>query len=116
MTRVSPHELATDWEFKIVRTTFGAIRRPSNRKQLAEEEARHSWEMLEELDNDRVRFKRPRSAQLPEDRSEPATDPCRSQSWGYAPRDLITSLLVGSLLVLGATVAGLMSVSLRTGF
>lgn len=104
MTRYSPQELGEDWEFKIVRSPFGAFRKPSNLKQLVQEEARFGWVMLEKLDDGRVRFKRPRSAQSLDARAEPGTDPYRSQYRGYLPRDLIIGLLAFSLVALGIMV------------
>lgn len=62
MTPYSGDELADDWEFKIVRSSTGAFRRPENLSRLMADEARAGWQLVEKFDNSRVRFKRPRSA------------------------------------------------------
>ena len=46
------------WEFKIVRTAFGSFGKPDKLKKVCDEEAAAGWELLEKLDNSRLRFKR----------------------------------------------------------
>ena len=90
-----------DWEFKIVRSNSAAFRNPEALKKLVEEESRAGWVMLEKFDDNRVRFKRPRSARardafLPDD-----VDPYRTQYGSYAARRMV---LVG--VMLGAVLLG----------
>jgi hypothetical protein len=78
MTPYSRDELADDWEFKIVRSSTGAFRRPENLSRVMEEEARAGWQLVEKFDNSRVRFKRPRSAQQRDSQLPEGVDPYRS--------------------------------------
>lgn len=47
------------WEFKIVRAKGNMFRNPAILQQLCEEEQLAGWVLLEKLDDQRVRFKRP---------------------------------------------------------
>ncbi len=58
MTRYTIDELDSDWEFKIVRSEIGAFRKPEVFAALLQEESLAGWEMVEKLDDRRVRFKR----------------------------------------------------------
>ena len=78
MTPYSRDELADDWEFKIVRSSTGAFRRPENLSRLIEEEAPAGWQLVEKFDNNRVRFKRPRSARQRDAQLPEGMDPYRS--------------------------------------
>jgi hypothetical protein len=46
------------WEFKIIRSTFGAFRNPEKVRRALEEEARAGWELFEKFDDSRIRLKR----------------------------------------------------------
>jgi CHASE3 domain sensor protein len=94
-----------DWEFKIVRSDSAAFRNPEVLKKLVEEEARAGWVMLEKFDDNRVRFKRPRSARakdafLPDD-----VDPYRTQYGGYAARRAVVVGVILIILLLGGAVS-----------
>jgi len=62
MTSYAPEELASGWEFKIVRSATGAFKRTEFLQRVLEEEKRAGWTLVEEFDNSRVRLKRPVSA------------------------------------------------------
>ena len=62
MTSYTPEELASGWEFKIVRSATGAFKRSEFLQQVLEEEKRAGWTLVEKFDNSRVRLKRPASA------------------------------------------------------
>jgi hypothetical protein len=47
------------WEFKIVRANRDLFRDPAMMKKLCDEEAIAGWILLEKLDDQRIRFKRP---------------------------------------------------------
>ncbi len=51
-----------DWEYKIVRASSDLFRDPKVFHKLCLEEARAGWVLLEKLDNQRVRFQRPRAS------------------------------------------------------
>ena len=108
MTHYSKSDLEEDWEFKIVRSTFGSFRKPHKLQLLIEEEAQAGWEMVEKFDDNRVRFKRPCSARV-NDAALPAyIDPYRTQYDGLGGK---SALRVG-ILILAALMAGGMVVSL----
>ncbi len=46
------------WEFKIVRSIDNRFKRREKLERLCREEATAGWEMIEKLDNSRIRFKR----------------------------------------------------------
>ncbi|AFY71056.1 hypothetical protein Pse7367_2803 [Thalassoporum mexicanum PCC 7367] len=97
------------WEFKILRTTGGGFRRRKTLKRVCEEEARCGWILLEKLDDDRLRFRRPLAARERDHMAK--IDPYRSH-YGV-PIDL--EYLVMLVLVLGimaaATYAGYKAMS-----
>ena len=102
MAKYTQDELGTDWEFKIVRSESGAFRKPEVVKTLLEEEARAGWVMLEKFDNNRIRFKRPRSARNRDTLLPPDVDPYRTR---YGTPSAQYAVL--ATLVLGLAAAGL---------
>jgi len=62
MTSYTPEELASGWEFKIVRSSTGAFKRTEFLQQVLEEEKHSGWTLVEKFDNSRVRLKRPATA------------------------------------------------------
>jgi hypothetical protein len=100
MTNYTSDELQQDWEFKIVRSNTNAFRNTQVFQALVEEEALAGWELLEKLDDNRVRFKR-RSDKRRRDQSlPPGIDPYRTQ-YGRDPRTTATVVGLISALVLG---------------
>ena len=113
MAQYTRDDLQKDWEFKIVRSGTDAFRKPEALNKLIEEETQAGWVMLEKFDDNRVRFKRPRSARakdafLPDD-----VDPYRTQYGAYnAQRAVVLGLAMGVLfLLLGAAAFGYMLVT-----
>jgi hypothetical protein len=106
MTEYTHDDLRQDWEFKIVRSGSGAFRNPEVLNRLVEEEARAGWVLLEKFDDNRVRFKRSRSAQsrdafLPSD-----VDPYRTQYGApVARRAAVVAVVISGLLALGGVMA-----------
>jgi hypothetical protein len=78
MTAYSKEDLANDWEFKIVRSTTGAFRKPAVLEKLRQEESQAGWMLVEKFDNSRVRFKRPQSARESDYRLPQGVDPYRA--------------------------------------
>jgi hypothetical protein len=103
MTTYGSDDVASDWEFKIVRANTRAFRNPANLERLREEEARAGWTMVEKFDNSRIRFKRPRQARLNDVTLPAGVDPYRVH-YGMPPAVFAGSLFVG---ILGLT-AGIM--------
>ncbi|MBN2226657.1 MAG: hypothetical protein JW763_04780 [candidate division Zixibacteria bacterium] len=97
------------WEFKIVRSAFGAFRNPEKVRRLCEEEARTGWEMLEKFDDSRIRFKRRTDRRSSDQYLEKSVDPYRTgySSGGSAPAIIIgaiVALFVGILTFVGITI------------
>lgn len=78
MTKYTSDELDGDWEFKIIRSVTGAFKKFEKVEQVKVEEAMAGWVMVEKFDNDRIRFKRPRSAQQNDFNLPPGIDPYRT--------------------------------------
>jgi hypothetical protein len=101
MAQYAQDDVKDDWEFKIVRSSAAAFRKPEVLNKLIEEEARAGWVMLEKFDDSRVRFKRPRSARardafLPDD-----VDPYRTQYGAYnVQRATMAGVLLGVVFLL----------------
>lgn len=90
------HDLADDWEFKILRSTSSAFRHRHNMEQALREEADAGWVLLEKLDNSRLRLKRPRSSSSRNGNG--AIDPYRSY-YGLGPG---TTALVATTIAIAA--------------
>ena len=93
--------LNNDWEFKIVRSSTAAFRKPKELNRLIEEEAGAGWIMLEKLDDGRIRFKRPRRARAQDTYLPSGVDPYRTH-YGALPTQhvMILLLVVGLMLFL----------------
>lgn len=96
MTTYNRDELDNNWEFKIVRSDSRAFKNPETLQVLLEEEAMSGWEMLEKLDDHRVRFKRPKSARNNDFSLPPGIDPYRSR---YGRSIKSTEIFIALLLV-----------------
>jgi hypothetical protein len=96
MSRYSSEKPEDMWEFKIVRSSSGVFRKPEVFQRLLEEEALSGWELLEKLDNSRVRFKRLKSARERDAMLPPGLDPYRSQ---YGSADIKKAVVGIGLIV-----------------
>ncbi|MCJ7624817.1 MAG: hypothetical protein MUO76_15055 [Anaerolineaceae bacterium] len=103
MTSYSSDELSGEWEFKIVRSGSGAFQKPDVFQQLLNEESIAGWQLLEKLDNSRVRFKRPKSARKRDNMLPQRVDPYRTQMGADTRRALFIILGVGlaAMLIAG---------------
>jgi hypothetical protein len=106
MTPYSGDELNNEWEFKIVRSATGAYRKSDVFQRLLNEESIAGWQLLEKLDNSRIRFKRPKSARKRDNMLPQGFDPYRTQMGSDTRRTLFIILGVGiaALLVAGVAV------------
>lgn len=102
MTDYTHDDLASDWEFKIVRSDSGAFRRPEVLSELVEQEAQAGWVMLEKFDDGRVRFKRPRTAQARDPFLPAGVDPYRTHYGSFfTRRAALVTLMMGLLFLVG---------------
>lgn len=69
---------AIEWEYKIVRANQDIFRKPDIFKRLCQEELAMGWVFVEKLDDRRVRFKREKSWQTPENTTQTPIDPYRT--------------------------------------
>lgn len=110
MTNYSPDDLENNWEFKIVRSERGAFRKPENFQRLLQEEATAGWELIEKLDDRRVRFKRRKDARRQDVTMSQGIDPYRAQFDPRASRSFVlVAIAIATLLALaaGAAIFGL---------
>ncbi len=73
------------WEFKLLRTDHDRFRDPATLQQACDEEALAGWILLEKLDDQRLRFKRPIAMREVVDSNNLGFDPYRS-NYGSSPR------------------------------
>lgn len=110
MTSYSVNDLESDWEFKIVRSERGVFRKPAVFQRLMQEEAAAGWELVEKLDDRRVRFKRRTDARRRDTTLPQGIDPYRTQFDAGVSRSLVL-ILIGLVsmvfLAIGALVFGL---------
>lgn len=98
MTRYDPDELENDWEFKIIRSVTPVFRKSEVLQRVLQEEAVAGWKLLEKLDDNRIRLKRPASAQRKDAMLPPGVDPYRTQIGSGA--SAVAALMVGLALIL----------------
>ena len=115
MTRYNPEELDSDWEFKIIRSYSPVFRKPNFLQQVLLEEAQAGWQMLEKLDDTRIRLKRPAAAKRRDSMLPPGIDPYRTQIRGN-PAKLLVLLGVTVMLALGVVFFALFAGSREGGF
>ncbi len=105
MTQYTQNDPQSDWEFKIVRSDSAVFRNPETLKELVEEESKSGWVMLEKFDDNRVRFKRPRSARARDAFLPEGVDPYRTRYGGQAARRTVLLTLMLGVLMLGGMVS-----------
>ena len=103
MTTYTSEDLGHDWEFKIVRSSTNAFRKPETLHKLLREEGVAGWEMLEKLDDSRIRLKRPRSAREQDAYLPQGMDPYRTQ-YG-APAVMYGLIVIGIVLLIFCVLA-----------
>ncbi|NJN43613.1 MAG: hypothetical protein HC806_01995 [Anaerolineae bacterium] len=100
MSRYNSEEHNSDLEFKIVRSTMNHFRKPETFTQLVEEEAISGWELLEKLDDGRVRFKRHINQRKRDPMLPAGIDPYRTQ-YGISEGSLGLFITLGIFIVMG---------------
>lgn len=104
MSNYTSRELENDFEFKIVRSSTGAFKKFETIERIKAEEALAGWVMVEKFDDNRIRFKRPVSAQKNDLNLPRGVDPYRTtiglSDAGLAFTILGIMALVGGLIFL----------------
>ncbi|MGB2959930.1 MAG: hypothetical protein WBG01_13615 [Bacteroidota bacterium] len=100
MTPYRPEEIE-EWEFKIVRAMSARFKTRQALQQLLKEEAESGWEMLEKLDDSRVRFKRKKEHRAAD--GQRSIDPYRTHV-GLTEGGVVVTVLVALALVAGLAV------------
>lgn len=107
MTNYTSEDLDNNWEFKIVRSESGAFRKPDVFQNLLQEEQIAGWELVEKLDDRRVRLKRRKEARRKDTMLPQGYDPYRTKYGSSLAR---TSILLGIvfaiMLLVGLAVFG----------
>ncbi|MFN2144216.1 MAG: hypothetical protein ACK2T7_02635 [Anaerolineales bacterium] len=103
MTPYSDKDLAEDYEFKIVRSATSAFKKRETVEQVIAEESMAGWKFVEKFDDNRLRFKRPASAQRKDHTLPPGVDPYRT-TYGMSEAGLAFTIL-GALAALGGIIA-----------
>ncbi len=110
MTPYTQKELAEQWEFKIVRSTFGAFGKPEKLQDMLAEEALAGWELVEKFDDNRVRLKRPLGARRKDTLLPPEFDPYRTQyDLGEGQLAMVIIGVVGAVALAGVLIAMLVN-------
>jgi hypothetical protein len=104
MTTYSSDDLNENWEFNFVRSATRAFRNPDLFAALLEEESLAGWELVEKLDDQRIRFKRPRDVRSKDHRLPPGLDPYRTQ-YGSTTNAPLVATIFGLVIALAGGVA-----------
>ncbi len=94
------------YEYKVLRSSFGAFANRAKRQAALDEEARAGWELTAKLDDDRLILRRPVSMRGADSVLPPEIDPYRVQVGANLP--VIVGLLIAVLL--GMVVFGVAAV------
>lgn len=106
LTSYSPEQLEHHWEFKIVRSSSGAFRKPESLAKLLVEESLAGWVMLEKFDNSRIRFKRALEARSRDHLLPTGYDPYRSTyQMGVPAAGRFLLVVISILLGIGLALA-----------
>ena len=105
MTKYTSEDLDQNCEFKIVRSTYPAFRKPGIFQALLEEESLAGWELVEKLDDRRVRFKRRRETRRRDATLPPGLDPYRTQFGTNTNTIGIVVGIISAMLFVGVLVA-----------
>lgn len=99
MTGYSTDDL-NGWEFKIIRSAFGAFRNPDKVRRLLEEESRAGWELIEKFDDQRIRLKR-----RTEKRKNDSTLGYDAYRTSYGAPEYAIAIVVVAAIAIGVLVA-----------
>lgn len=103
MTKYMLDDVNNDWEFKIVRSTTNAFKKPQAFQQVIEEEALAGWKLVEKFDDGRIRFKRPASAARNDFNLPRGVDPYRTQ-YGISEGKIAGIVTIAIIVIIGIIV------------
>lgn len=112
MTNYTNHDMAGEWEFKIIRSTNNAFRSPERLGAVLEEEAAAGWELIEKLDDSRVRLKRKQSSRRRDAELPPGFDPYRTK---IGLNSQAATMIIGLILAFMLGVGVLVMMGAETG-
>jgi len=112
MTRYNQEEIQGEWEFKIVRSATSQFKKPEVFQQMVAEESMAGWQLLEKLDDGRVRFKRPISARKRDAMLPDGFDPYRTQ---YGMSEGALGATIASVIMLAVGIIVLIAVLAENG-
>ena len=104
MTPYTPKDLAEDWEFKILRSSFAEFRSPEKLRAVLDEEKRAGWVLVEKFDNQRIRLKRPAGTKELQGDFADGYDPYRTIIG--TPHGLVVPAIIGAAFVVAAALLG----------
>lgn len=108
MTNYSVDDLDNNWEFKIIRSETGAFRKPEAFQRMLQEEQIGGWELVEKLDDRRVRLKRHKDARRKDAMLPRDYDPYRTNFGSSVARfSIILGFVFALMLVAGLAVLGI---------
>lgn len=99
MTKYSSEDLENNWEFKIIRSETGAFRKQQVFQNLLQEEQIAGWELVEKLDDRRVRLKRRKEDRRKDTMLPQGYDPYRTNYGSSTARPVIL-IIVAAMLAL----------------
>lgn len=112
MTNYTNHDMAGEWEFKIICSTNNAFRSPERLGAVLEEEAAAGWELIEKLDDSRVRLKRKQSSRRRDAELPPGFDPYRTK---IGLNSQAATMIIGLILAFMLGVGVLVMMGAETG-
>ena len=99
MTKYTSEDLENNWEFKIVRSETGAFRKQQAFQNLLQEEQIAGWELVEKLDDRRVRLKRRKEDRRKDAMLPQGYDPYRTNYGSSTARPIVLIIIATMLAV-----------------
>lgn len=99
MTKYTNEDLENNWEFKIVRSETGAFRKQQTFQSLLQEEQIAGWELVEKLDDRRVRLKRRKEDRRKDAMLPQGYDPYRTNYGSSTARPIVLIIIATMLAV-----------------
>lgn len=107
MTPYSNSDLEEGWEFKIIRSPYGAFGRKEIRERILSEERKGDWVLVEVFDDNRIRLKRRHPVK---ESLDDGYDPYRTVIFDHPNPAAINAIRIGCIvfLAIGAIFVGVL--------